>query len=71
MRQTSIQSANTQKTNQFNLTTKRYTEEKLREMIEEGADIYSANVKDNLRQWNNHCSYFYRKYKRYIWIHTH
>jgi len=36
----------TQKTNQFNLTTKRYTEEKLREMIEEGADIYCANVKD-------------------------
>lgn len=36
----------TQKTNQFNLTTKRYTEENLREMINEGAEIFCANVKD-------------------------
>jgi len=36
----------TQKTNQFNLTTKRYTEEQLREMAEKGANIYCANVKD-------------------------
>ena len=35
-----------QKTNQFNLTTKRYTEEQLREMAEKGANIYCANVKD-------------------------
>jgi FkbH-like protein len=36
----------TQKTNQFNLTTKHYTEEQLREMAEKGANIYCANVKD-------------------------
>lgn len=36
----------TQKTNQFNLTTQRYTEEQLRVMQEEGATIFCANVKD-------------------------
>lgn len=36
----------TQKTNQFNLTTKRYTEEQLRNLIDNGASIYCANVKD-------------------------
>lgn len=36
----------TQKTNQFNLTTKRYTEEQLRAYISDGASIYCANVKD-------------------------
>jgi FkbH-like protein len=36
----------TQKTNQFNLTTKRYTEDDLRALITNGAKIYGANVKD-------------------------
>jgi FkbH-like protein len=36
----------TQKTNQFNLTTRRYTEERIRELISSGAYIYCADVKD-------------------------
>ncbi|MBV7440775.1 HAD-IIIC family phosphatase [Weeksellaceae bacterium TAE3-ERU29] len=36
----------TQKTNQFNLTTKRYTEEQLRKLIEEGGQVFCAGVKD-------------------------
>jgi FkbH-like protein len=36
----------TQKTNQFNLTTKRYTEVDLRNLLSEGSKIYCANVKD-------------------------
>lgn len=36
----------TQKTNQFNLTTKRYTEEQLRTFINNGASVYCANVRD-------------------------
>ena len=36
----------TQKTNQFNLTTKRYTEEQLKGLLDNGASIFCANVKD-------------------------
>jgi FkbH-like protein len=36
----------TQKTNQFNLTTKRYTEVDLRNLLSEGSKIFCANVKD-------------------------
>ncbi|TAN00555.1 MAG: HAD-IIIC family phosphatase [Chitinophagaceae bacterium] len=36
----------TQKTNQFNLTTKRYTEEQLTVMINNGAKVFCAGVKD-------------------------
>lgn len=36
----------TQKTNQFNLTTKRYTEEQIRDLIKNKASIFCANVKD-------------------------
>lgn len=36
----------TQKTNQFNLTTKRYTEEELQKLISDGANIFCANVED-------------------------
>ncbi|UKB80685.1 HAD-IIIC family phosphatase [Chryseobacterium sp. MEBOG07] len=36
----------TQKTNQFNLTTKRYTEQELFQVIKDGGSIYCANVKD-------------------------
>lgn len=36
----------TQKTNQFNLTTKRYTEEQLKGLLDKGASIFCANVKD-------------------------
>lgn len=37
----------TQKTNQFNLTTRRYTEEDLKNKIENGARIYSGDVIDS------------------------
>ncbi len=36
----------TQKTNQFNLTTKRYTEDQLRVLISDGAFVFCAQVKD-------------------------
>lgn len=36
----------TQKTNQFNLTTQRYTETDLSEMLNDGAKIYTLSVKD-------------------------
>ena len=36
----------TQKTNQFNLTTRRYTEADLKHMILDGARIYAASVRD-------------------------
>ena len=36
----------TQKTNQFNLRTQRYTEEDLRQKIKEGSHLYVANIKD-------------------------
>jgi FkbH-like protein len=36
----------TQKTNQFNLTTKRYTEIDIRKLLSEGSKIFCANVKD-------------------------
>jgi FkbH-like protein len=36
----------TQKTNQFNLTTQRYTDTDLSEMLSEGAKIYTLSVKD-------------------------
>jgi FkbH-like protein len=36
----------TQKTNQFNLTTKRYTEVDLRKLLSDGSKIFCANVKD-------------------------
>lgn len=36
----------TQKTNQFNLTTRRYTESDLKNMITEGAQVYCINVSD-------------------------
>lgn len=36
----------TQKTNQFNLRTQRYTEEDLRQKIKQGSHLYVANVKD-------------------------
>ncbi|MEE3723792.1 HAD-IIIC family phosphatase [Riemerella anatipestifer] len=36
----------TQKTNQFNLTTRRYTQEQLQYMLSQGASIYCAHVKD-------------------------
>lgn len=36
----------TQKTNQFNLTTRRYTEVDIRQMLEEGADVWTLTVTD-------------------------
>ena len=36
----------TQKTNQFNLTTRRYTEADIRQMLEEGADVWTLTVAD-------------------------
>lgn len=36
----------TQKTNQFNLRTQRYTEEDIKEKMGNGAHVYCANVKD-------------------------
>jgi len=36
----------TQKTNQFNLTTKRYTDEDIKAFAEQGARVYCINVKD-------------------------
>ena len=36
----------TQKTNQFNLTTRRYTEFEIQKMIDNGADIWTLNVSD-------------------------
>lgn len=36
----------TQKTNQFNLTTRRYTEVDIRQMLEEGADVWTLTVAD-------------------------
>jgi FkbH-like protein len=36
----------TQKTNQFNVTTRRYTEQQLTELVAGGARIYTAGVKD-------------------------
>ena len=36
----------TQKTNQFNLTTKRYTEEEITTLAHQGANVYCLNVKD-------------------------
>jgi len=36
----------TQKTNQFNLTTKRYSESDIRNMINNGATVYSLSVRD-------------------------
>ncbi len=36
----------TQKTNQFNLTTKRYSEDQLRDLISKGAKVFCASVRD-------------------------
>ncbi len=36
----------TQKTNQFNLTTKRYTEDQIREMVDNGSQIFCLSVSD-------------------------
>ena len=36
----------TQKTNQFNLTTKRYTEENIRGYVNKGAFVYCSDIKD-------------------------
>jgi FkbH-like protein len=36
----------TQKTNQFNLTTKRYSEDQLKDLIRNGAKVFCANVRD-------------------------
>lgn len=36
----------TQKTNQFNMTTRRYTEADIRQMLEEGADVWTLTVAD-------------------------
>jgi len=36
----------TQKTNQFNLTTKRYTDEDINVLVEQGAKVYCISVKD-------------------------
>ncbi|MEK7180798.1 MAG: HAD-IIIC family phosphatase [Patescibacteria group bacterium] len=36
----------TQKTNQFNLTTKRYTESQIKKLIEDGGLVFSANISD-------------------------
>ncbi|MPM93821.1 hypothetical protein SDC9_140963 [bioreactor metagenome] len=38
----------TQKTNQFNLTTKRYTEEEILEFIRNNDDVFYLKVKDNI-----------------------
>lgn len=38
----------TQRTNQFNLTTKRYTEEEIKRLVAEGADVLWCRLKDRL-----------------------
>jgi FkbH-like protein len=48
MRDTEVQRVAqlTQKTNQFNVTTRRYTEQQLEELIDKGSAIYTLSVKD-------------------------
>ena len=41
----------TQKTNQFNLTTRRYTEFEIQKMIDNGADIWTLNVSDKFGEY--------------------
>ena len=49
----------TQKTNQFNLTTKRYTQAELQDFINKGSLIYCLNVKDDSNQHQHRIHYQY------------